>query len=63
MTNEKKQKKQDKMVSVYWTPAFVERLDAVAEYNSQRRNDYIKQAVKEKLERDEKRIATVNNIG
>jgi len=48
------EKKQSKMVSVYWTPLFVKRLDAIAEHNSQRRNDYIKQAVLERLERDEK---------
>lgn len=55
------EKKQTKMVSVYWNPEFVKRLDVMAERSSQRRNDYIKQAVKEKLERDEERLATVNN--
>lgn len=34
-----------KMVSIYWTPEFVERLDRIAEQYGRTRNDFIKEAV------------------
>lgn len=44
-------------VNVYWKLRYVERLDAAAARKGIRRNDYIKQAVAEKLEKDEQAIA------
>jgi predicted transcriptional regulator len=45
--------RQDKCVNIYWTPEFVKELDELSEALSLRRNEFIKQAVLEKMEREE----------
>ena len=45
-------KVQTKVVSVYWTPEYLEELDKVCERLSVRRNEFIKRAVEEALTRE-----------
>jgi metal-responsive CopG/Arc/MetJ family transcriptional regulator len=49
--------KQDCPVNIYWTKTYLGRIDKVAKARAQRRNEWIKEAVREKLERDERALA------
>lgn len=52
--NWNQREKANKVVSVYWGPEFLARLDAAAEGNGQRRNELIKAAVLKEVERLER---------
>lgn len=49
-------KTQTKPVMTYWTPEFIAKLDTLVEKLSMRRNDFIKEAVREKYEREARKL-------
>lgn len=54
-------KHQNKCVSVYWARIFLEGLDSLCRRLSVRRNDFIKEAVREKIQRELKKLGISAN--